>query len=432
MSGFWETLFRDEPQGWSACIVNHLDYYVGLLVALPGTIVALILSLLVIVWDFTCAQARAVSDLLQLDEWWTLEHSVFTFLLTASLLAILGRNKGTRLSLLCQIGVELQLMATFGCFVWLAAGLQGGVVFGGKFFFPTLALLSLAFQVTRGMQHLAEKEMYGYVEKSEDSSENAAKVFRTVSRFVCLKSSLCLCVATFGLPRDGDYLPLISLLPAVGFVRLILEYCRPEVVVITDNGSATKLPAEEEPAEEAAPVAEEEAPVTEEPAPVEAEKEEETKAVEETATPTAAAADPEPETAEEKKPEEPVKTSLCVKARNVVCCLTGAAKGVAGKVLNVAVGASQKVVSLPWNFIIESTASVGTTAAMAFAYWTLTEDHAVWLMPLLTQAVPLLAGKAESKNLLTGRTVFIVKEASHVVMAATQYYLFRSYISLPF
>jgi len=51
-------------------------------------------------------QARAVSDLLQLDEWWTLEHSVFTFLLTASLLAILGRNKGTRLSLLCQVAVS--------------------------------------------------------------------------------------------------------------------------------------------------------------------------------------------------------------------------------------------------------------------------------------------------------------------------------------
>jgi hypothetical protein len=60
------------------------------------------------------------------------------------------RNKSSFMSLSnTQIGVELQLMATFGCFVWLAAGLQGGVVFGGKFFFPTLALLSLAFQVTR-------------------------------------------------------------------------------------------------------------------------------------------------------------------------------------------------------------------------------------------------------------------------------------------
>jgi uncharacterized membrane protein YesL len=52
---------------------------------------------------------------------------------------------------------QIQVALTLGCFLWMAAGLQGGVVFGGKFFFPTLAIFSVGLQMVRAIQHISDK-----------------------------------------------------------------------------------------------------------------------------------------------------------------------------------------------------------------------------------------------------------------------------------
>ena len=44
----------------------------------------------------------------------------------------------------------------------------------------------------------------------------------------------------------------------------------------------------------------------------------------------------------------------------------------------------------------------------------------------------MIAAKAEAKNWVSAGTVFLANEASSVIVAGAQYYLFRSYISLPF
>jgi hypothetical protein len=435
MSGIWEALFKEEPQAWSTCIASNLEYLVGVLVRLPETIVVLTMAAILIVWDFVCTQVRSVADLLQLEEWWTLEHSVFTVLLVSSLVAVLRRGRGNWVNQVSQIGVLLQIMATFGCFAWLAAGLQGGVVFGGKLFFPTLALFSLAFQVTRALLLNTEKEMYGYVEKSADSNEKAASTFKTMGRFVCLEAAFCFLVATFGFPKEGDCLSWVALFPLVGALRLCNEYTKPEAAPasVTDNGTATIIPAEEkvedvkEPAGTETEAAKPEAVVEE--------KKEEAKSGE-VESPTE---QPEPAAegqATEQQPEEPAKVSICQKTRNAVCNVTGkvvaSVKKVVGTGVCVACQGFNKVASLPWNHIVETVAAIGASAAIAYAYWTLTEDNLVWLMPFFNLAVPVIAGKVEAKNWLSGQTTFLVTEASHVAMAATQYYLFRSNISLPF
>ena len=330
----------------------------------------------------------------------------------------------------------MQIMGSFGCFAWLAAGLQGGVVFGGKLFFPTLALFSLAFQVTRALMLNTEKEMFGYYEKSQDSNEKAASTFRLMGRFVCLKAAFCLLVATFGLPREGDCLSLITLFPLLGAIRLVIEYTKPEAAApaaVTDNGTATLIPAEEKEAE-AQEASETETEAAKPEAAVEEKKEEEK--VVEAESPSDQPEEAAAEQAADPQPEEPTKVSICQKTRNAVCCIT--AKVVGGVKMAVGTGARvtcegwNKVASLPWNYIVETVAALGASVAIAYAYWTLTEDNLVWLMPFLNLAVPLIAGKVEEKNWLSPQTTFLMTEASHVAMAATQYYLFRSNISLPF
>ena len=383
-------------------------------------------------------QMRNVSDLLQLEEWWTVEHSVFTFLLVSSLVAVLRRRRGNWVSQVSQIGVLLQIMASFGCFTWLAAGLQGGVVFGGKLFFPTLALFSLAFQVARALMLNTEKEMFGYVEKSHGSNEKAASTFRIMGRFVCLKAAFCFLVATFGLPREGDYLPLVALFPFLGALRLVTEYTKPEAAraAVTDNGAATAIPAEDKEEEVKEPSG------TETETAVGEEKKEEEKAGEAESPseqPEPAAGEPAAEeqaVEQQPQPEEPAKVSFCQKVRNAVSSGTGkvvaGVKAAAGTSARITCEGWNKVASLPWNNIAETVSALGASAALAYAYWTLTEDHLVWLMPFFNVAVPLIAAKVEGKKWLRGQTTFLITEACHVAMAATQYYLFRSNISLPF
>ena len=274
------------------------------------------------------------------------------------------------------------------------------------------------------MHSFVVNEIVGYVEKNEVSGTETGKVLGVFGRIFCLKASLAFSLAAFGMPHEGEYLPLLSLFPLVGLVRLSLEYSKPEVAAVTDNGSATKIQAEEEPAE--AVVADCGEPVAETPAAEEEKKDEPAEEIvaEETEKPA--------EVQEEEKPAEPVKVSVVSKLNKCVCCGVSSLKNLVNLVRKIVIDTLNKIVSLPWNSIIEITASIGTTVAMALAYWTLTEDNAVWLIPICTRVMPMIAAKAEAKNWVSAGTVFLANEASSVIVAGAQYYLFRSYISLPF
>lgn len=53
-------------------------------------------------------------------------------------------------------------------------------------------------------------------------------------------------------------------------------------------------------------------------------------------------------------------------------------------------------------------------------------------MPVVCHLVPYIAGKAQGKGWLTERGNCLAMELSHLGAAASQYYIFRTYISLPF
>merc|ERR1712012_1480087 len=77
MSGVWEALFQEEKQDWITCVVSSVTTLLNLLVELPCTLLALLSSTLLLSWDYACQGAQQVSDLLALEEWWTLEHALW-------------------------------------------------------------------------------------------------------------------------------------------------------------------------------------------------------------------------------------------------------------------------------------------------------------------------------------------------------------------
>jgi hypothetical protein len=245
---------------------------------------------------------------------------------------------------------------------------------------------------------------------------------------MCYEAGFFFCLATFGLPLlELQYsVPLLTVFPFLAHMRLAFKYYEPEAAAapaeVTDNGTATKIPAEEAAQEAEAPAAEaEEAPAAEKTA---------------EASPEPAAAEEEkkdgeaaPATEIEAKPEaaaaEPSKPSLLRKAAERVAGIASAAK-------IAACDACAKVAALPWDSIVATITSLGTASAVAVAYWTLTEDLVVLLLPVIGQLLPVVSEKAASKNWLTPVGLQLVGEAGQLTVAVAQYYIFRSYISLPF
>jgi len=297
----------------------------------------------------------------------------------------------------------------------MAAGVQGGVVFGGKLFFPSIALLSMASQVARIFTHVIDKEMHGYGPRQEAKDPRYEKVMSYFGIGSCEFMVLLFSFATFGVPSiGGDVLPWFSLFPMLanfkrsnGYFQAEALPCAADGVVltdVTDNGTATKISESGEGEEKAnAAEASEAQPPAEEPVPEKVE------------APVAEA--------------EPAKPSA-------LCVALGRLASVIGQTcLSLRASAeclAQSVLGLPWDSIFTTVASIGTSLAITFAYWTLTEDLIVVIMPAICHFVPYVAGKAQDKGLLTERGNSLAVELCHLGAAASQYYIFRTYISLPF
>jgi hypothetical protein len=333
-----------------------------------------------------------------------------------SQVCLLRRGRGDWFSLLCQINCNLQTLATFGCFLWMAAGLQGGVIFGGKLFLPTLALFSVAFQMSRMIQYNADKETYGYGVGQVAHEGPGAKVQKYFGHFVCLETSFFFCLATFGMPKFNaeDLVPLLTIFPAVSMAQQLLEYFQPEAAApavavvpveadaapvqtdITDNGNATKMMENEEPA--AVKEIEDKPADAAVAAPVE-------EITEAEPTPDGEAGGTK---VEEAKPEEPAAkpSAVClikIAASKLVCKAAGVTCDTVTKVKAVIVDVVEKIVSLPWNYIVSMTSSVGTAFGLTYAYWSLTEDYAVLIIPVVCYLLPMAAEKALAMNWINER-----------------------------
>merc|ERR1712213_208241 len=105
--------------------------------------------------------------------------------------------------------------------------------------------------------------------------------------------------------------------------------------------------------------------------------------------------------------------------------------GLVCKVVGMVKCAVNKIIALPWDCIITSVTSLGMLAATAFAYWSLTEDHAALVSPALALLGPLILSKMQEKTWLDAKGVHLGNEILATSVAVIQSRLFRTYIALP-
>ena len=62
--GVWEAMFSSEEEGWADAVVGGISTVTNLAIELPSTLLVLISTALLLVWDYTCQGAQQVSDAL--------------------------------------------------------------------------------------------------------------------------------------------------------------------------------------------------------------------------------------------------------------------------------------------------------------------------------------------------------------------------------
>jgi hypothetical protein len=422
MSGVWETLFAEEKQDWIGAIVNGVSCLLSLALELPCTLLALISTVLTLGYEYTCQGAHQVSDFLGLEEWWSLEHTFWLAMFLYCLPVIYKRSKGSYNMFGLTSLFTIQIMCVWGCFIWMACGLQGGVVFGGKFFFPTCALLAVTLQCIKSVLTQIEKEFAGFTVDAKVTDDKLKTLLEIFNQALKMEGTLFVFVATFGLPKldlEADPTPWLMALPLISLLWNMPKYLdKMGAFDKTDaNGIPPQVEAAAKEAAEAKPAAAEPVKMAEEPAKkVEDEKKDEEKK-EEAATEPA-----------KPSPISQAIATICGLVFSVVAFVTSGVN----KVLGLVKHCHNKFTSLPWDCIINLFNVVGTCVGMTLAYWSLTEDRVIFAAPVLSLVCPWALNKMQDRNWLDASGVHMGSQLVKTASLGLQYYIFRTYISLPF
>ena len=140
--------------------------------------------------------------------------------------------------------------------------------------------------------------------------------------------------------------------------------------------------------------------------------------------------EPKKEEAELKKPS-PVNQAIETIC-GLVCKAIGAVQCAVTKVLSIVNLVKAKILSLPWDCIISLLTTLGVTGGMTLAYWTLTEDMAVFVAPSVAILGPYVLEKLQEKQLLNVKGAHLTGELLKTATLGVHYYIYRTYISLPF
>jgi hypothetical protein len=459
--GVWEAMFSSEEESWVDTVVDGVSTVTNLAIELPCTLLALISTALLLVWDYTCQGAQQVSDALGLEEWWALEHTLWTLLILQSLPLVLKRAKGDKGKMLLQILSMVQILCTWGALIFYLNGLQGGVIFGGNLSHPSMAFLALIVQVIMITLRQMRIDMAGIGHDKDVSDERFKAMYGVYDMAVKYEEAGFLLIAVFGLPRldlealMADPTPLLAAIPFLGlaydwkkFEGALFPEEKVETVELA-NGAPPKF-AEEAIPEEPVPEADQPEPELE---PEEKEAEADDPEVsfktdtDETKTEETEAKVDESEKIEEVVPEPVVtKVSLITKIKGAVCGLIGKIVGflnciltkvlslinlIVTKVLSLVNLITDAIKALPWDCIVGFITTYGITAGVTYAYWILTvEDNLVFVAPSIGLLAPLILGKVQEKNWLDAKGAHLTNEILKTVSLGVHYYIYKTYISL--
>ena len=207
MSGVWEALFQEEKQDWIAAISGSVSSIVTLALEVPCTLLALASTFLLMSWEYTCQGAQQVSDTLGLQEWWAAEHTFWALIILMEIPVLRRRSKGLGNLFVLQSLEILKWIFVWGSFLFLLNGLQGGVVFGGKLFHPTIFALALTCHAFSTSLKTFVKELGGYEHDGEIKDQKVSNFFQVVIKSVDLEALVMAFIGIYGMPQldlNGD------------------------------------------------------------------------------------------------------------------------------------------------------------------------------------------------------------------------------------
>ena len=428
MSGVWEALFQEEKKDYVSMLVGWVTAFVGIVIELPIMAFNFICASAVMVYELSADYTNQAVEMAGLKEWWGMEHTMMAMFTGLWFVSCYARNKGVWQDIIVQMVNAMTGILWVGSFLHFVFGLQGGVIFGGKLFYPTLMLFAL---LIRGFELNfvgVMKEIHGFGADDGPKDEKTKMVLDMFTSMAPYEAAIAAAIATFGLPDlncDGEDLrPWLVIAPCVGFCYVFNKFIEDDkaLKVVDANGTAPKVAeaVEEKKAEE--PKKEEAKKAAEPEAKKEEKKEEKTE-------------EKKDEKAEEKAAEEAQKVSVVTKActcvKDGVNKVIGMVMCVLCKVYSCVKCVVDKIVGLPWPSILSNFADFGTNALVFLIFWTLTDDLASLVFPLVTVVLPYLLSKAQERELITKNTSHIILETGKFAAAATQYMLFALYISKP-
>ncbi len=410
------SLFYEEPSSWTGAVADVCSTIVSYGVEIPWCVCQQSWTLFSFVSEYAALVWAVVYSALRLEEWWCTELSIFTSCLALNVPMWFRHSRGDLFVFHSMLSLFLAGMAWMGCFLETASGLQGGVVFGGKLFYPSLALFALAFQGCRMVLINLEKELFGY--KTPASDKDNGKVTKAIcafTNFLRCESIFFFALAAFGLPKleqDTELQPWLCLFPFFALWKSANDYFAAYPPVPQDAAKANgDIAQQQKTAEAPAAAAKNDAKAADakKPAAEPAKKDDKSKAAAEEKK------DDEKKEGEEKKPSAPNPLSRLVGlVTYAVCAVLGAARS-----------AYARVAALPWELITDVSLRLGTVFTATWVFWTLTEDPAVLGVPFFVHFAPLLLDRFV-RGRVSKDWEHLLKETCLVAAAGVQYYIFKT------
>ena len=150
------------------------------------------------------------------DSIWIINLFAFIF---QGLPVMYKRAGGEKLHMLLQLAFMSQLLCLWGSFIWMLNALQGGIVFGGKLFHPSIFFIGLAIQVIMMTFKQLRKDMAGFGYDKQVKDERFNEVFKVYEICVKYEVAFAILVGVFGLPKfdlNADPTNWLSLVPIIG------------------------------------------------------------------------------------------------------------------------------------------------------------------------------------------------------------------------
>lgn len=404
--GYWSNFFYEDQNTWTSTVADVCSTIVSYGVEIPWCVCNNSWNVINTVTEYATFLFMLVSNALQLDVWWRVEFTAMLVLCLLNLPFYKYRSQGSSFKTLSQFLFMLTFLGLGGTFFQMTSGIQTGLLFGGKLFFPSLLLMSLVCQFVKLVLIQLDKEIYGWGYNEEVKKDERLTKTLTAFRNCCSAESVgFLALAAFGLPQweqNPDLSTWLVVIPFLSMYKDAKDYFDNNSLV--DKSVTEKQNGDVVAKETTKPVE------TKKPEPAKDEK----KAAPEKS------AEPATNSTEEPKKACGLKALGC-NACATVCRLTST---VTRPICNAVFFINSKV---EWELITNLILRYGVVATFTWTFWTLTEDPIVLGFPLFSTFVPMaiskfVAGKV-SKNWET-----VLMEMCLCGSSGLQYYIYKSNI----